>query len=228
MDAAAWDARYAGTELVWTAEPNRFVVEQTEHLAPGRALDLACGEGRNAVWLAERGWDVTAVDFSQQAVDKAKALAEHRDVHVEWVCDDIVGWQPADDARYDLALLSYLHLPPAERQLVMRTATLALRPGGRLVVVGHDRSNLTDGVGGPQDPAILLDAEELTAELAALASKPLAGKILDLRVERAGRVRRRVVVDGQERVAIDTLVTAVALHTDLPCAPRLPSRPGHG
>src|SRR2546430_7187246 len=65
MDAAEWDQRYAGTELVWSAEPNRFVAAELADLPPGRALDLAAGEGRNSVWLAERGWAVTAVDFSR-------------------------------------------------------------------------------------------------------------------------------------------------------------------
>ncbi len=74
MDRNAWDERYAGDELVWSAQPNRFLVAEVETLPPGRALDLACGEGRNAVWLAERGWDVTGVDFSNAGIDKARRL----------------------------------------------------------------------------------------------------------------------------------------------------------
>ena len=77
-----WDARYAGSLLLWTAEPNRFLVAEADGLRPGRALDLASGEGRNAVWLAERGWRVTAVDFSPVALAKARALAARRGVDV--------------------------------------------------------------------------------------------------------------------------------------------------
>ena len=79
MDSNVWDERYAGDDLVWSAQPNRFLVVEVETLPPGRALDLACGEGRNAVWLAERGWDVTGVDFSNVGLDKARRLADARD-----------------------------------------------------------------------------------------------------------------------------------------------------
>ncbi len=77
MDSEAWDERYAGTELFWTAQPNRFLVSEVSGLTPGRALDLACGEGRNAVWLARQGWDVVGVDFSQNGLDKGRMLARH-------------------------------------------------------------------------------------------------------------------------------------------------------
>src|SRR6476469_7102782 len=84
MDRRMWDARYAATESLWTFEPNRFLVRETEGLAPGRALDLACGEGRNALWLAARGWQVTAVDFSAVALEKGRRA------------DDSVDWQVGD------------------------------------------------------------------------------------------------------------------------------------
>src|SRR5207244_12631949 len=74
MDATAWDERYRSAELVWGVRPNRWVERELADLPPGRALDLACGEGRNALWLAARGWQVTAVDFSAVALDKARAL----------------------------------------------------------------------------------------------------------------------------------------------------------
>ncbi|PLW74405.1 class I SAM-dependent methyltransferase, partial [Streptomyces sp. DJ] len=75
MDSREWDERYASRELVWGAEPNRWLVREVEDLAPGRALDLAAGEGRNALWLADRGWRVTAVDFSRTALDRGRRLA---------------------------------------------------------------------------------------------------------------------------------------------------------
>ena len=84
MDRHDWDARYAGEQLVWSAEPNRFLVAEVDGLPPGRALDVACGEGRNAIWLAEHGWMVTAVDFSAVAIDKGRRLAAARDVAVHW------------------------------------------------------------------------------------------------------------------------------------------------
>ena len=92
-----WDARYAATELVWSVTPNQFVAAELADLPPGRAVDLAAGEGRNAIWLASRGWDVTAVDFSQVALDKGRRLAESQRLagSVTWVCADATTWQPA-------------------------------------------------------------------------------------------------------------------------------------
>ncbi|WTW93382.1 class I SAM-dependent methyltransferase [Streptomycetaceae bacterium NBC_01309] len=197
MDAKAWDERYAGTELVWSADPNRYVAEQTGDLPPGRALDLAAGEGRNSIWLAKRGWRVTAVDFSAAALAKAKLLSDAQDVAVDWVTADLLTWRPEPGA-YDLVLVAYLHLPEAEIAAVLANAAAAVAPGGTFLLVGHDLDNLAQGVGGPQDPAILHTPDKVSAVLGD-----------GLRVERAERVRRPVTVEGEEREAIDTLVRAV-------------------
>ena len=85
-------------ELLWTAQPNRFLVAKSSDLSPGRALDVACGEGRNAVWLAEQGWQVTGVDFSEVALEKARRLAELRGVEAEWVQADLLDYRPAPRA----------------------------------------------------------------------------------------------------------------------------------
>ena len=89
MDAEAWNERYRTSELMWSAGPNQFVEAELADLAPGRAVDLAAGEGRNAIWLARRGWQVTAVDFSQVALDKGRAIAG--DLPIAWVCAS-KGW----------------------------------------------------------------------------------------------------------------------------------------
>lgn len=198
MDSAAWDARYASApDLVWTGEPNRFAVEELADLPPGRALDLAAGEGRNAVWLAARGWDVTAVDFSPVAVDKGRRLADSRGVRVEWVTADLLEYAPPAEA-FDAVLMAYLHLPAQDRAVVLARAAGALAPGGVLVVIGHDLTNLTEGIGGPQDPAILLSPEAVVAGLPGL------------RIRRAERARRPVTTEDGRRVdAVDTVVTAV-------------------
>jgi 2-polyprenyl-3-methyl-5-hydroxy-6-metoxy-1,4-benzoquinol methylase len=94
MDSEDWDQRYAGRELVWTAEANRFLVQEVDGMAPGRALDLACGEGRNAVWLAERGWQVTGVDFSEVGLEKARQFADSRGVPAEWIAADLLDYRP--------------------------------------------------------------------------------------------------------------------------------------
>jgi SAM-dependent methyltransferase len=197
MNSEAWNRRYADRELVWTSEPNRFLVAEVATLAPGRALDLACGEGRNAVWLAERGWRVTGVDFSEVALEKARGLADARGVQAEWVAADLLGYRPEPRA-FDLVLIFYLQVPAAQRQVVMRPAAQGVAPGGRLLLVGHDRSNLDNGHGGPQNPAVLYTSQDVVADLDG------AG----LQVERAERVQRPVDTPEGERVALDALVRA--------------------
>ena len=192
MDRSSWDERYRTEELVWKAEPNRFLVAEVGSLRPGRALDLACGEGRNALWLAEWGWEVVGVDFSAVGLDKARSLAASRGLRVELVEADLREWDPPE-ASFDLVVLMYLHLPAADRRQVLAAASRALAPGGTLLVVGHDSTNLTDGVGGPQDASVLYTPDEIAAELPGV------------KLERAERVRRRLE-DGRE--AIDALVRA--------------------
>ncbi len=94
MDRNDWDDRYRGETLVWKADPNQFLVGEVADLSPGRALDVACGEGRNAVWLATQGWDATGVDFSAVALAKGARLASDRGVEVNWVEADLQDWSP--------------------------------------------------------------------------------------------------------------------------------------
>lgn len=191
-----WNRRYSSSELVWSAEPNRFLVAEVGELEPGRALDLACGEGRNAVWLAERGWKVTGVDFSAVGLAKARRLAESRGVEVEWILADVLDYRPRAEA-FELGVVLYLQLPEDERRAAHAQASDALAPGGTLLVVGHDLTNLTDGYGGPTSPEVLFTPEDVVADLPGLT------------VERAERVFRPVAVEGGEALAIDALVRAV-------------------
>ena len=159
MDAAAWDERYAATELVWSAGPNQFVEQGLADLPPGRALDLACGEGRNARWLADRGWQVTAIDWSAVAVEKGRKV----DGTVDWqVGNALTSPLPAD---LDLVVIAYFQVAAAERRTAVRRAFEALRTGGNLFLVAHDSTNLTEGTGGPQDPAVLYTAEDVLGDL---------------------------------------------------------------
>ena len=153
MKREAWDTKYAGSDFLWKEEPNRFLVSELDGLPPGRALDLACGEGRNAVWLAQQGWSVTGVDFSQVGLAKAAQLAERRGVEVEWVAADLLEYRPP--AALDLVVVFYFQVPADERRLVLSRAAAALAPGGTVLVVAHDLINLGEGVGGPQEPEVL-------------------------------------------------------------------------
>lgn len=198
MDREEWNRRYGERELLWTARPNRFLVAEVDGLEPGTALDLACGEGRNAVWLAERGWRVTGVDFSEVAIEKARALADGRGVAPEWVVADLTGYRP-EPLAFDLVVLFYLQVPEVERRPIVRAAAEAVAPGGTFLLVAHDRRNLDGGHGGPQDPEVLCTPEEVADDLAAVAG---------VVVERAELVRRPVEAPEGERVALDALVRA--------------------
>lgn len=203
MDAAAWDERYAATELVWSAGPNRFVAAECAALSPGTALDLAAGEGRNAIWLAEHGWQCTAVDFSQVALDKGATLAG--DLRIDWVCADIASWEHPHT--WDLVVVAYFQVPAEVRRPTLRRAYAALNPGGHLVLVAHDSSNLTEGYGGPQEPSVLYTADDVVADLApsgVVRAERVERVVADPHSHRAGPQ-----VDGSA-VALDCLVHVTA------------------
>jgi SAM-dependent methyltransferase len=189
-----WNRRYADAGLLWTAAPNRFLVAEVGGLDPGRALDLACGEGRNAVWLAEQGWHVVGVDYSDVGLRKAAELAADRGVSVELVEADLLAYQP-EPLRYDFVCVFYLQLPAPERRRVLGRAAAAVAPGGTFLLVGHDLTNLEHGHGGPSDPAVLFTPEEVRKDLP------------ELELVKAERVLRPI--EGAERPAIDTLVRAM-------------------
>jgi SAM-dependent methyltransferase len=166
MDAEGWNDRYRTADLVWGTEPNRFVRRLCERLPVGDALDIACGEGRNALWLARLGWRVHGVDYSDVAIERARTLTaaepEAIRLHVSWQVSDVTVEPPRPD-RYDLAIVSYVHIEPHEIDAMLRAAARSVRASGRLVVVGHDRRNLAEGVGGPQDAERLYVPDDLAA-----------------------------------------------------------------
>ena len=191
-----WNQRYATRELIWTAEANRFVAEEVSTLNPGRALDLAAGEGRNAVWLAERGWQVRAVDLSNVAIGKARQLATSRNVadRIDFQTTDLRGYEPGA-ASFNLVMMIYLQLPQTELQPIIARAANAVAPGGTFLLVAHDASNIEHGYGGPQDPAVLHSAAQVT---------PLLDGCFD--IERAGVAERPVKTDSGVQVALDCVV----------------------
>ncbi|KQX66806.1 bifunctional 2-polyprenyl-6-hydroxyphenol methylase/3-demethylubiquinol 3-O-methyltransferase UbiG [Angustibacter sp. Root456] len=190
MDADAWDARYESQPMVWSAGPNALFAELTSDWPAGRALDVACGEGRTAIWLASRGWQVRAVDFSPAGIAKGRERATAEGLDVEWQVGDV---RTADlGTGYDLVALLYLQLPHDQMATVLARCVEALAPGGRLVVIAHDVDNLTRGVGGPRDASVL-PSVALLREWAAGAH-----------IERAEQVERETP-DG---AAIDVLLIA--------------------
>ncbi len=208
MDATGWDERYRTTDRLWSVEPNLFVADRLGAIDPGVGLDLASGEGRNAIWLAERGWDMTAVDFSEVAVERGR---RHSD-SVHFVVADVQTWEPgqanaegseisAATSGYDLILMAYLHLVEEALASLVRRAVTWLRPGGELFMVGHDRSNIEHGVGGPQDPELLWEVSQILPWLEGLE------------IAEAGVVERAVESDDGVAMARDTLIRARARPT---------------
>jgi SAM-dependent methyltransferase len=184
--AEEWDERYAENQQ-WSTGPNAQVAELLAGLPPGDAVDLAAGEGRHALWLAGLGWRVTAVDFS--AVGLARGRRQPGAERVSWVTADVLAWT-APPASLDLVLVAYLHLPEPVTVALLTRAVGWLRPGGRLLVLGHDVANIEHGVGGPQEPGILHSVERL-APVAAL-----------LEVDRCAQVGRETPAG----TALDTLL----------------------
>ena len=195
MDARDWDLRWTDKLLHAHGEPSTVVLEALEDLEPGSALDLACGNGRHALWLAERGWRVTAVDFSAEALRQARE--RDAELHlVEWIEADLATYEPPADS-FDLVLVAYLHVPACERQAVLAKAAAAVAPGGTLVLAGHDLTNIGTGAPGPSSPALLYTPDEIVPELPGLD------------VKRAEQVRRPVELEDASRVeAVDALVVA--------------------
>ena len=199
MDASDWDGRYAGADLVWSAEPNVWVHGLRPPLTPGRALDLAAGEGRNALWLVEQGWTVTATDFSPVAVTRMGELADRRlatadRARLEAVVADATA--PAPGTAYDLVLFSYLHLPREEWERALSAGVAATAPGGSGGRRGARSPQPHRGRRRAQDAAILLDPEDLVASSAGL---PVAVEL--------AQVRSRAV-EGAPRPALDTVAAA--------------------
>lgn len=190
MDATEWDRRYLDTPSPWTDNANAFVVAETNDLPPGSALDLACGEGRNALWLARRGWRVTGLDFSSVAIQRARVRAAEEELDAQFETVDLREWHP--DGRFDLVCLVYLHLVHDDMASIMSRSAEAVAEGGTLFVIGHHVDNLAHGTGGPQTSEVLYTQDDLTAWC-------------PLEIVRAERVSRQAASGD---TAIDALLVA--------------------
>jgi SAM-dependent methyltransferase len=168
FDAAFWDARYSSADSLWSGNPNRHLVTEADGLAAGTALDAGAGEGADAIWLARRGWRVTAVDVSGVALERAAAhaAAAGDDVArlIEWQREDLLEWKPPERA-YDLVNAQYLHLPRAFRHTLFTRLAAAVRDGGTLLIVGHHPADLETTLQRPNHPELLFTGDELASEI---------------------------------------------------------------
>jgi SAM-dependent methyltransferase len=161
VDADGWDRRYAAAERFFTSGPSPIVTDVVAGLDAGRALDLAAGEGRHSLWLARRGWRVTAVDFSRVGVERGRGWAQDEGLAVDWVLEDVYAYEPPA-ASFDLVLIAHFHPAPPERERVFRRVVDALVPGGHVLVVGRHLDDLgRDGGRGPSNPDLRYTPEEL-------------------------------------------------------------------
>lgn len=166
FSAAYWDARYGSASSIWSGQPNQRLVEHAAHLPAGHALDVGTGEGADAVWLASRGWRVTAVDVSQIALDRGAAHAETAGVGhlVQWRQVDLREWV-APVAGFDLVSAQFMHITDPPRSAIYRGLAAAVAPGGTLLVVAHHPSDMDTGLRRPPMEGLFFLAEDLAADL---------------------------------------------------------------
>jgi SAM-dependent methyltransferase len=165
--AEFWDERYGSSPALWSGHVNAVVMTETEMLSPGTALDVGCGEGGDALWLAARGWRVDGVDVSQVALDRAARHAGEAgpeiDERLTWTRRDLLAWRPPE-AAYDLVTVSFMHLPGGNRRLVYDALAGAVAVGGSFLVAAHSPLDI-DVVPRPHEPDLYFTAEELAAAL---------------------------------------------------------------
>ncbi|HWJ82058.1 MAG TPA: methyltransferase domain-containing protein [Nocardioides sp.] len=171
LTAAFWDERYGGSDRVWSGRPNQRLVEQTAGLTPGTALDVGCGEGADAIWLAEQGWEVTGVDVSEVALQRTAAHAIEKgvddrvDVGFYDVLERHAPRPPHGRPGYDLVSAHFLHVPREDFDAVYGRIASAVAPGGRLLVVAHHPDDVDSGARRPHGPGLLFPPEQLLAAL---------------------------------------------------------------
>ncbi|MCG5535771.1 SAM-dependent methyltransferase [Ectothiorhodospira mobilis] len=169
-----WDNRFAAGGYVYGTAPNAYLLAHHALYRPGqRVLCVGDGEGRNGVWLAGRGLEVTSVDFSRQALDKAEALAQHRGVVLHTVCADVAGWDWPRE-RFDHVVSIFLHLPPEQRWRVHEAMFRALKPGGWLLLEAFHPEQIHYHSGGPRDVAMLYGSVTLREDLVDAEFRELA------------------------------------------------------
>jgi SAM-dependent methyltransferase len=168
MGEEFWNERYRSSERIWSGRPNRHLVAEVADLAPGRALDVGSGEGADALWLAARGWQVTAVDISSVALDRAAAHAAEAGEgvanRITWLRADVTRWAPPVPP-FDLVTAQFMHLYPNPRARLFADLAAAVAPGGELLVVAHHPKDLEAGVPRPPVPELFYEGDAVTAAL---------------------------------------------------------------
>ncbi|MET7400719.1 methyltransferase domain-containing protein [Dactylosporangium sp. NPDC005572] len=158
-----WEQRYRSRGTLWSGRPNAHLVSDVAGLPPGAALDVGCGEGADAIWLAQRGWRVTGADISPTALERAAAHAADAGVDVTWERVDMLAWTP-EPGRYDLVTAAFVHVPSGLREALFARLADAVAAGGTLLIAGHHASDAAV-VPRPDVPELFFTGEELAAAL---------------------------------------------------------------
>ena len=168
LDEAFWDERYRSRSALWSGNPNPQLVTETADLASGTALDAGCGEGADAIWLAERGWRVSAVDVSIVALERGAARAREVGAgvaqRIDWLHEDLTTWVPATASYSLVSAQFFLHMPREPRETVIHALAAAVAPGGSLLIVGHHPSDLQT-IPRPLPPEWFFTADDVAALL---------------------------------------------------------------
>lgn len=168
MDQAFWDERYQSSSALWSGQPNSVLITEAADLAPGTALDVGCGEGADAIWLAQRGWRVTAIDISTVALERGAAHAREAGGDlaqpISWLHVDVTNWVPPAST-YDLVSAQFLHAPKIQRQTLHQRLAASVAPDGSLLLVGHHVSDLETTVPRPPVPELYFTSDDVAASL---------------------------------------------------------------
>jgi len=203
MDEAFWEAMYRSRPTAWSGRPNPQLVAEATGLASGSALDVGCGEGADAVWLAERGWQVTAVDISATALERAAGHAAHAapDMagRITWAQADLTDPSAPDLGTFDLVTAQFMHLPPAQLAALHARLAASVSPDGTLLVVGHHPGDVHAGVGRWSASDLLFTAGQIAATL--------DPGLWDMEADEA-RPRTVTGHDGEERTVHDVVLVA--------------------
>ena len=195
-----WEQRYGADEYIYGTEPNDFLRASVVELAPGRALCYAEGEGRNSVFLAEQGWQVSAIDLTEAGVAKTRRLAADRSVIVDAEVADLADYDLGEN-QWDLVVSIFAHMPPPIRTRIHNAMASALAPGGRLVLEAYTPDQIGRGTGGPPVPELTMTLDELQRDL------------IGLDIVHAAELER-TVVEGPGHTGVGAVVQVIARRAD--------------
>jgi len=174
MENDFWNSRYSEPDYAYGTEPNDYFRKEIIFLAPGKLLLPGEGEGRNAVFAAKSGWNVTAVDFSEQAQIKAIKLAKDNNVNINYAVSSLEDY-PYTENEYDAIAFIFVHFPPAIREKVHQSAVKSLKKGGTILIEAFSKSQINNTSGGPKDLSSLCSIEDFINDFPGLIIENLSG-----------------------------------------------------